>query len=333
MLRTVHACALVALVSATSGCMLEDANGDAIELTAAQCASARAWSTNVSYATGAIVTYEGQFYQCLQGHTSLEGWTPKVTAALWQRGTCGSPTGRDAATSNDASAPRDSSTPQQDASTGTCNRNAWNYMGNNDRACEGHLGEPCGWTTTNLNQGYTCKRESWGVACSAGGAVCPGGSTPVDASTPPDASRDASVADASRPDAGGLVWRSANLTNFESYPDPGSDECIRFNGCTWAGMFAAVNGTQPLSWVMSHNIAAIHSRDFAQYRLKTLRLRQGTRSIDVTVYDMCADTDCNGCCTQNAQQNGLNFLIDIEKYTMGRFGSGSGIVEWTCLDC
>ena len=27
------------------------------------------------------------------------------------------------------------------------------------------------------------------------------------------------------------------------------------------------------------------------------------------------------------------FLIDIEKYTMQRFGTGDGIVEWTCLDC
>jgi hypothetical protein len=98
-------------------------------------------------------------------------------------------------------------------------------------------------------------------------------------------------------------------------------------------MFAAVNGTMPLSWVMSHNIAAIHSRDFARYKLKTLRLRQNNRTIDVTVYDMCADSDCSGCCTQNAQQNGLDFLIDIESYTMQRFGSGGGIVEWMCIDC
>jgi hypothetical protein len=26
-------------------------------------------------------------------------------------------------------------------------------------------------------------------------------------------------------------------------------------------------------------------------------------------------------------------LIDIEKYTMQRFGSGDGIVDWMCLDC
>ncbi len=135
------------------------------------------------------------------------------------------------------------------------------------------------------------------------------------------------------PDEPDLVWRRANLTNFTSYPDPGSEECIEYNGCTWAGYFAGVDGQQSEQWVMSHNIAAVHSRDFGELELKTLRLRQGDRQIDVTVYDMCADSDCSGCCTENAEQNGLDFLIDIERYTMERFGSGDGIVEWACLDC
>ncbi|HVK75465.1 MAG TPA: hypothetical protein VM734_19180, partial [Kofleriaceae bacterium] len=128
-----------------------------------------------------------------------------------------------------------------------------------------------------------------------------------------------------------LVWRNANLTNFTSYPAPGSEECEDYNGCTWAGYFAFVSGRQPESWVMANNIAAVHSRDANTYKLKTLRLKQGSRQIDVKVYDMCADSDCNGCCTRNASQTG--FLIDIEKYTMQRFGSGDGIVQWACLDC
>ncbi len=127
------------------------------------------------------------------------------------------------------------------------------------------------------------------------------------------------------------TWRKANLTNFESYPDPGSEECEEFNGCLWSGYFAFVDGKQTENWVMSRNIAAVHSRDAQEFKLKTLRLKQGTKQIDVVVYDMCADSDCSGCCTQNASQTG--FLIDIEKYTMGRFGSGDGIVDWTCLDC
>jgi hypothetical protein len=129
----------------------------------------------------------------------------------------------------------------------------------------------------------------------------------------------------------GEQWRRASLTNFESYPDPNSEECIKYNGCTWAGQFAALDGKQPESWVRANNIAAVHSRDFAQYKLKTLRLRQGTKQIDVKVYDMCADSDCSGCCTANSKQTG--FLIDIEKYTMQRFGSGDGVVEWMCIDC
>ncbi len=130
---------------------------------------------------------------------------------------------------------------------------------------------------------------------------------------------------------GGLTYRRANLTNFTSYPDPGSEECVEFNGCMWAGQFAFVEGQQPESWVMSHNIAAVHSRDAGTYQLKTLRLRKDGRQIDVTVYDMCADSDCSGCCTANSRETG--FLIDIERYTAERFGVGDGIVEWACLDC
>lgn len=128
------------------------------------------------------------------------------------------------------------------------------------------------------------------------------------------------------------VWNQASLTWFESYPDPGSPECVEFNGCTWAGQFAALDGKQSEQWVKDHNIAAIHSKDFETYKLKTLRLRKDGHEIDVTVYDMCADSDCSGCCTENAKPSG--FLIDVEKYTAERFGVEiDGQVEWRCLDC
>jgi hypothetical protein len=124
--------------------------------------------------------------------------------------------------------------------------------------------------------------------------------------------------------------RKANLTWFESYPDPGSEECIKYNGCTWAGQFAAVNGKQPESWVKANNICAVHEKDFAKYKLKTLRLTQGSKTIDVKVYDMCSDSDCDGCCTENAK---TGFLIDVEKYTAERFGTRDGTVDWVCVDC
>jgi Ricin-type beta-trefoil lectin domain len=130
-----------------------------------------------------------------------------------------------------------------------------------------------------------------------------------------------------------LVWHRANLTNFTSYPDPGSDECTNYNGCMWAGQFAFVDGKQSVQWVMSHNIIAVHERDAGTYALKTLRLKQGSHQIDATVYDECSDSDCSGCCTRNANAGGVGFLIDIESYTMDRFGSGDGVIEWACLDC
>jgi hypothetical protein len=122
------------------------------------------------------------------------------------------------------------------------------------------------------------------------------------------------------------------MTTFTSYPDPGSEECTAYNGCTWAGQFAALDGKQTEQWVSEHNIVAVHSKDFDAYKLKTLRLRKDGREIDVTVYDMCSDSDCSGCCTENAQPSGN--LIDVEKYTVERFGvTPDGEVEWTCLDC
>ena len=133
------------------------------------------------------------------------------------------------------------------------------------------------------------------------------------------------------PDGGSFVWRKSVLTWFTSYPDPGSEECLEFNGCTWAGQFAALNGKQPESWVKANNIIAVHEKDFSKYRLKTFRIKQGANTIDAKVFDMCSDSDCNGCCTKNA--GSMGFLIDPEKYTAGRFGSNEGIVDWTCLDC
>jgi hypothetical protein len=185
-------------------------------------------------------------------------------------------------------------------------------------------------------------------SCSGGGGTStptsrptssptPGGTaspTPTGTSTPPpSATATPTNPPATATPTSSGTWRRANLTWFTSYPDPDSDECRYYNGCTWAGYFAFVDGKQTEAWVAAHNIAAVHQRDAQTYKLKNLRLKQGTRQIDVTVYDMCADSDCSGCCTQNADAGGIGFLIDIESYTMQRFGSGSGIVDWQCLNC
>ena len=141
---------------------------------------------------------------------------------------------------------------------------------------------------------------------------------------------------ASSSSAGGesTTWNRANLTWYTSWPEPGSEEREDYNGGTWCGYFAGVDGQKSEEWVSQHNIIAIHEKDWNTYKLKTFRLKKGGHTIDAVVYDKCADSDCDGCCTRNAQANGKNFLIDIESYTKQRFNNqGSGVVEWTCLDC
>ena len=131
------------------------------------------------------------------------------------------------------------------------------------------------------------------------------------------------------------VWNKANLTWYISWPDPGSEECVVYNGCEWAGYFAGLPNQQTEEWVSEHNIISVHEKDWGKYKLKTFRLRQNGRTIDATVYDKCADSDCEGCCTQNAGE--LGFLIDIESYTCERLSGTKdgcdGVIEWTCLDC
>lgn len=140
------------------------------------------------------------------------------------------------------------------------------------------------------------------------------------------------IAPESSATVGDTVWNKANLTWYTSWPEPGSEECEDYNGCTWAGWFAGLEDQQTEEWVSEHNIIAVHEKDWDTYKLKTFRLRKNGHTIDAVVYDMCADSDCDDCCTKNAGKVG--FLIDIESYTRARFNNyGSGIVEWTCLDC
>ena len=150
-----------------------------------------------------------------------------------------------------------------------------------------------------------------------------------------ESSSGASIASSDTETARDTVWNKANLTWYTSWPEPGSEECEDYNGCTWAGWFAGLEDQQTEQWVSEHNIIAIHEKDWNKYKLKTFRLRQNGRTIDAVVYDMCSDSDCNGCCTKNAGQ--LGFLIDIESYSCERLTGDKegcdGVVEWTCLDC
>jgi hypothetical protein len=162
----------------------------------------------------------------------------------------------------------------------------------------------------------------------AGHATDAGNETSDDAGKP--------TSDAGKPEKTDdeLEWHQTNLTTFTSYPDDNSDECKFFNGCMYKGQFAAFKGMQQsYAWVMDHNILAVHSRDFDKYVWKTLRIKtdDGQHRIEAVVYDECADSDCDGCCTRNASETG--FLIDMESFTYDRFGSQDGVVEWACVDC
>ena len=50
------------------------------------CTGIAAWSGNsVAYAIGALVTYQGSEYKCIQAHTSQAGWTPAAVPSLWTK--------------------------------------------------------------------------------------------------------------------------------------------------------------------------------------------------------------------------------------------------------
>ncbi len=134
--------------------------------------------------------------------------------------------------------------------------------------------------------------------------------------------------DTSACDDPNLVWRSARKTNYTSYPDPNSEECIEYNGCMWAGQFAACDGVKSEAWVAAHNIAAAFP-SFDDLALHDLCLRQGNTRMIVTVLDTCGDDDCDGCCTRN--QGSADQLIDLESYTNERWGLPDAQIEWADL--
>lgn len=117
-------------------------------------------------------------------------------------------------------------------------------------------------------------------------------------------------------------WYKAHLTWYESYPPEHSMEYVKYSGGEYLGTFAFLDYQQSQKWVQENNIIAVHSDHGKWLGLEKLRLR--TDSTDesselvATVYDVCSDTDCGGCCTRNAGETG--YLIDLEIHTMRRFG-------------
>jgi hypothetical protein len=154
-----------------------------------------------------------------------------------------------------------------------------------------------------------------------------GGATGSGGNRLPDA---AAVADATGAgcDSPGLVWKTANKTEYTSFPEPGSAECVEYSGCDYMGMFAACAKTATEDWVAAHNIVAAFP-DFATLKMHDLCLKAGNKSIVVTVIDTCGDSDCSGCCTRN--KGTADELVDVESYTAARFGVADGRIQWADL--
>jgi chitinase len=109
-------------------------------------------------AAGTVV----QLYDCNQTHAQT--WNPSVIGVASGSSSSGSSSGSTSGGGSGSS-----------SGGSTCDASAWVYLGTNANACDGNLGESCGWTATNEGQGYTCQTVSWGTGCEPGGTVCPGG--------------------------------------------------------------------------------------------------------------------------------------------------------------
>ncbi|MES1187254.1 MAG: hypothetical protein ABUL60_25785 [Myxococcales bacterium] len=181
---------------------------------------------------------------------------------------------------------------------------------------------------TSTGVGASATHAGQGGSATGGDASRGGSTTQAGSAGSAGSSGSASVGGAAGCDSPGLVWGTAQKTWYTSYPDPGSEECVKYNGCTWAGQFSACDGKKSEAWVSTHDIVAAFP-DFARLQLHDLCLKSGNKTLVVTVLDTCGDDDCGGCCTQN--QGSADELIDIESYTNARFGVEDGAIEWADL--
>ncbi|MES1175374.1 MAG: hypothetical protein ABUL62_13720 [Myxococcales bacterium] len=137
-------------------------------------------------------------------------------------------------------------------------------------ATPGGAGNPsAGAANANAGAGPSCSGAggafmSVGGASSNGGAPANAAGAPTGGGAPPNvggATGASGSASGGAPagggcDTAGLVWKSANKTNYTSYPEPGSDECVEYSGCLYEGLFEACEKKQTLDWVKTHNIVA-----------------------------------------------------------------------------
>jgi hypothetical protein len=132
-------------------------------------------------------------------------------------------------------------------------------------------------------------------------------------------------------------WAPANGTVYDSWPKPGSKECDAYSGCRWAGTFKkwdpgdkthCKNGAKvmdggsgqktcriPPELVAKLHFGSTHDKQWNVIGGKQVELMiegKPGKTVRVNMLDVCADSDCSGCCTQNTA-GGKFTLIDIEK--------------------
>jgi hypothetical protein len=142
-------------------------------------------------------------------------------------------------------------------------------------------------------------------------------------------------------------WMPASGTLYSSWPKPGSQECVIYEGCKWAGMFSAIeagenkkkcakgaafmsggNGTKKAcrftpQTVKNMRMASTTVKDFKRLQGKTLEVMiEGitNKTTTVTVRDNCNDADCRsdncgglyaGCCSKHSDNYKVT-LLDLE---------------------
>ena len=142
-------------------------------------------------------------------------------------------------------------------------------------------------------------------------------------------------------------WMPASGTLYSSWPKPGSQECVIYEGCKWAGMFSSIdagsnkkkcakgaaymsggNGTKKAcrftpQTVKAMRMASTSIKDFDRLKGKTLEVMiEGitNKTTTVTIRDNCNDADCRsdncggvyaGCCSKHSD-NFKYTLLDLE---------------------
>ncbi|KAL7551270.1 hypothetical protein ACHAWF_014455, partial [Thalassiosira exigua] len=137
-------------------------------------------------------------------------------------------------------------------------------------------------------------------------------------------------------------YKNARWTWYISYPkccedqdhyDPNAsrEECDVYNGCSWDGDFAYV-GHRPYSYVKNTNIVAFFASNGETHGKKIISVYSPVhdKTVEAIVLDTCGDSDCNGCCTTNANTGG-GYLVDMEEETvLKHFGSLDEVDELVC---